>query len=217
MTAPRVAYVNLGCRVNRDELDDIARTLAAEGVAVVDPPDASVIVVNSCAVTGEAQATTRKRVRHLAALPQAPEVVVTGCVASLFADELASVAPSVRVVPDKAQVAAQVMSVVGISALPHESAAPRPGTPTGRTRPGIKIQDGCDHRCSYCIVWRARGAQRSLPAADVLERVARESERGAAEVVLSGINLGSYQDRGLDLAGLLAMLMRETDVRRVRA
>ena len=65
-------------------------------------------------------------------------------------------------------------------------------TPTGRMRPGIKIQDGCDNRCTYCIVWKARGASRSMGVADVVARVRDAQSRGAHEVVLTGINLGRF-------------------------
>ena len=215
---PGVAFVNLGCRVNRDELDDIAASLQAHGLRMVRPQEAAAIVVNSCAVTGEAEAKTRKQVRHMASLPQAPEVVATGCVANLFEDELSGIAPNVTVVRDKSQVAARVMELIGAGSegIWAAESVQTYGTPTGRTRPGIKIQDGCDNRCSYCIVWKARGAARSLPAAEVVSRVQEASDAGSAEVVLSGINIGSYDRDGLRLPGLLDLLMRHTDIRRVR-
>ena len=80
----RVACVNLGCRVNRVELDDIASELEAAGCVICDEVSADLVVVNTCAVTGEAEAKARKAVRHAAALPRMPWVVATGCVASLF-------------------------------------------------------------------------------------------------------------------------------------
>ena len=84
----RVAIVNLGCRVNRVESDLIANKLQACGCAICPREEADAIVVNTCAVTGEAQTKTRKAVRSAASLAQAPVVVATGCVANLFADEL---------------------------------------------------------------------------------------------------------------------------------
>ena len=143
-----VAFVNLGCRVNRVELDMMAEALEGLGCVMCDEPEASAIVVNTCAVTGEAQAKARKAVRHAALLPQAPLVVATGCVASLFADELSDIAPNVVVVTDKRQVARVVSEGLGIEsgscgATSVPLATP---TPTGRTRPGVMIQDGCDNR-----------------------------------------------------------------------
>ena len=212
-----VALVNLGCRVNRVELDLMASELERSGVEVVPERDAGVIVVNTCAVTGEAEAKTRKAVRHAAGLPGAPLVVATGCVANLFADELEALAPNVVVEREKSHVAGRVLSELGLSAGCGSGAIPAlTPTPTGRTRPGIKIQDGCDNRCTYCIVWRARGAARSLDSERVVEAVRAAQERGAHEVVLTGINLGSYRDGALGLPGLLDLLLERTDVERIR-
>ncbi|NJE79803.1 MiaB/RimO family radical SAM methylthiotransferase [Olsenella sp. SW781] len=221
-----VALVNLGCRVNRVELDLMASELERAGVALVGEEDASAVVVNTCAVTGEAEAKTRKAVRRAAGLPQAPFVVATGCVANLFSDELSALAPNVVVERDKSRVAARVLEGLGLApAADGPAAGASCGadtvTPTGRTRPGIKIQDGCDNRCTYCIVWRARGAARSEAPGRVLSEVRAAMERGAHEVVLTGINLGSYRaadERGreLDLPALLEVLLAETGVERVR-
>ena len=218
----RVAFVNLGCRVNRVELDAIARELAGYGAEVADEQTADAIVVNTCAVTGEAEAKARKAVRHAASLPGGPVVVATGCVASLFAGELEALAENVAVEPNKSEVAALVASKLGLSKgleAPGASRAEAPGhavTPTGRMRPGLKIQDGCDNRCTYCIVWKARGAARSTSPTDVLAGVKALVEDGAKEVVLTGIDLGRYECEGLGLAGLLERILSETSVGRVR-
>ena len=98
-----------------------------------------------------------------------------------------------------------------------ESVAPGHAiTPTGRMRPGLKVQDGCDHRCTYCIVWKARGRARSLGADAVVGQVRALVSEGAREVVLTGIDLGRYESQGLDLAGLLGRVLDETEVGRVR-
>ncbi|OUO35492.1 MiaB/RimO family radical SAM methylthiotransferase [Olsenella sp. An290] len=216
-----VALVNLGCRVNRVELDLMASALERAGVPLVDEAEAAAVVVNTCAVTAEAEAKTRKAVRRAALLPQAPLVVATGCVASLFADELAGLGPNVVVERDKSRVAGVVLAELDVpedgSSCEGAASALAP-TPTGRTRPGIKIQDGCDNRCTYCIVWRARGRARSLAPEAVLDEVRAACARGAREVVLTGINLGSYraEGEGLALPGLLCRILDETDVERVR-
>ena len=263
--APRVAVSNLGCRVNRVELDAIAGELVAAGCELVDEESADLVVVNTCAVTGEAEAKARKAVRHAAALAQRPQVLATGCVASLFADELAALAENVEVEPEKDRVAIRALSHFLPDDLSHfaagagvgartnaaecgtvnssavsvnpssasaaggvvpspfapldigESVAPGHAiTPTGRMRPGLKVQDGCDHRCTYCIVWKARVRARSLDAADVVSQVRALVSEGAREVVLTGIDLGRYESQGLDLAGLLDRVLDETEVGRVR-
>ena len=225
-----VSLVNLGCRVNRVELDAIATRLEAAGHELCGESEADAIVINTCAVTGEAEAKTRKAIRHAAARPQAPLVVATGCVASLFSDELAALAPNVRVVADKRRVAEFL-----IGALPAPDAASGAGeaedapaaaacahvTPTGRTRPGVQVQDGCDNRCTYCIIWKARGAARSFDPDGIRAEVEAAIGRGAHEVVLSGINLGDYRwdlgdGDGLRLPGLLSRLLSQTRVERLR-
>ena len=217
--AQGACLLNLGCRVNRVELDAIAARLEAAGVPLVSQDEARVVVVNTCAVTGEAEAKTRKAVRHAATLASRPTVVATGCVASLFADELAGISDSVVVEPDKSLVADRVLDLLGApsDAAPRGCGSP---TPTGRNRPGIKVQDGCDNRCTYCIVWRARGAARSLGVDEVVAQVREAVGRGAHEVVLTGINLGSWRqvvDGGRHgLEWLVDQVLERTDVERVR-
>lgn len=220
---PGVCLLNLGCRVNRVELDLMASELEAAGAVLVDEAAADAIVVNTCAVTGEAEAKTRKAVRRAAGMPKAPAVVATGCVASLFSAELSELAPNVVVEANKSLVAGRVLDLLGLAAgsVTDEGGLVSAPTPTGRTRPGVKIQDGCDNRCTYCIVWKARGRGRSLAPEDVLAGIRAAQARGAHEVVLTGINLGSYhweRDGAPDLrlSGLLDLIMEKTDVERVR-
>ena len=201
----------------------MASELEAAGAVLVDEAEADAIVVNTCAVTGEAEAKTRKAVRRAAGMPKAPAVVATGCVASLFSAELSELAPNVVVEANKSLVAGRVLDLLGLAAgsVTDEGGLVATPTPTGRTRPGVKIQDGCDNRCTYCIVWKARGRGRSLSPDEVLAGIRAAQARGAHEVVLTGINLGSYRwERDgapvLRLPGLLDLIMEKTDVERVR-
>lgn len=229
-----VALLNLGCRVNRVELDRMALELERRGFVVCDEDEASAVVVNTCAVTGEAEAKTRQAIRRAAALPQAPVVVATGCVASLFADELEGLAGNVVVEASKdrvPQVVAERLGVMGedaasagVAASGHDVAATEHAempTPTGRTRPGVKVQDGCDNRCTFCIVWKARGPSRSVAPEEVVAGVRAAVERGAPEVVLTGINLGCYcacdkDGHELHLPQLVELVLESTDVGRIR-
>lgn len=221
----RVAYVSLGCRVNRVETDAIAQALKACGLVLAPEREADAIVINSCAVTGEAEAKARKAVRHAALLPQRPTVVVTGCLASLRASSVEALGSGVVVEPVKSEVARRVLDELELGGRLSEGQSPSApsgfATATGRTRPGIKIQDGCDLRCSYCIVWKARGPSRSV-GADEVERQVREAVAlGASELMLTGINLGCYgyvdaDGERLDLAGLIEQILRRTGVARLR-
>lgn len=221
MSVASVAFVSLGCRVNRVETDVIVSELRRAGMELVREREADVIVINTCAVTGEAEAKTRKAIRHAAGLPQRPLVIATGCVATLFSGELEALAPNVLVEVDKGAVARRVLDELQIEGqAPEGSAEFGTVTSTGRTRPGIKVQDGCDLRCTYCIVWKARGRSRSVSVPEVVRQVREACAQGAREVVLTGINLGRYRDRTDDrpvrLPELLEIVLDQTDVGRVR-
>ena len=241
---PRVAFKTMGCRLNRVETDSVALALERRGCEIVPEQEADAIIVNTCAVTGEAEAKCRKSVRHALSLPQRPYVFATGCMAALFADELAELGDHIRVVTDKAALADTLYRTVtsGYEDTPDEVGATvttgskatdtltgeavatptvdATPTPTGRTRPGIKVQDGCDNRCAFCIVWKARGTARSVSPAEAVRLVREAQGRGAHEVVLSGINLGSYRyecdGAAMRLPELLEHILECTDVERVR-
>ncbi len=225
-SSARVALVNLGCRVNRAEIDGFAIGFESAGCTIVsDAAQADLIVVNTCAVTGEAQTKTRKAVRRMSRMPLAPAVIATGCAATLFSKEIQTACPDACVIADKDEVVRQGVSLLGLDASHYAEGACSVATPTptGRTRPSVKIQDGCDNRCTYCIVWKARGASRSVPATRVVREVRQCLARGAREVVLAGINLGCWTASdgdvlpvGSRLHELLSFLMTETDVERLR-
>jgi threonylcarbamoyladenosine tRNA methylthiotransferase MtaB len=146
-------------------------------------------------------------------------VVATGCVANLFRSELEQLGPNVLVEPNKAEVPALALRELGLDecSVGDDGELAVTPTPTGRMRPGIKVQDGCDNRCTYCIVWKARGPARSLAPGKVISAVNEAVARGAHEVVLTGINLGSYQTGdGCRLPELLSKVLAETDIERVR-
>ena len=221
MSVAGVAFVSLGCRVNRIETDVIVSELRRAGMELVREREADVIVINTCAVTGEAEAKTRKAIRHAAGLPQRPLVIATGCVATLFSGELEALAPNVLVEVDKGAVARRVLDELQIEGqTPEGSTEFGTVTATGRTRPGIKVQDGCDLRCTYCIVWKARGRSRSVAVPEVVRQVREACAQGAREVVLTGINLGRYRDevdgRRVRLPELLETILDQTDMGRVR-
>ena len=223
MPNPFVSVVNLGCRVNRVESDRITADLARLGCCLVDQDDADLIVINTCAVTGEAEAKTRKAVRHALSLSREPLVLVTGCVVNLHAGELTELSERVIAEPSKIDVAARAAEALGIAnrAL---SAAVDPHDLVdllGRSRLGVKIQDGCNNRCSYCIVWKARGPERSVPVASALEQVREAEAAGIPEVVLTGVNLGAYdgtdeRDTHVEIDELLDRILTQTGIGRVR-
>ncbi len=206
MTAPpdrplRVALTVLGCKVNFAEMADLAGRLAAGGCEVVPETDAAdVRVLNSCTVTAQADATTRQRIRRLRRLDPGAHLVLTGCSVDANPGAYTDV-NSIFANPDKAGIADHVLAMSRGIGRPQEA-------PSMRSRAFIKVQDGCNHRCTYCIVWQARGASTSIPAAVVRERVRAAIDAGHGEIVLCGVDLGSYgRDIGTDLATLVASLL----------
>lgn len=207
------AVVNLGCKVNRVESDDASARLAARGTETAEA-DADLIVVNTCTVTGEAEKKTRKAVRRALRANDRARVLVTGCAAAVDAAFYEALDPRVRVV-GKARLAEEIEAWCdseGVSAAP-------PLLPVGpgfRTRVGVKVQDGCDNACTYCIVHVARGRATSRAADGVVRECAEYARAGAGEIVLTGINLGSYCDgarrdpSATRLAGLLRRLLDAT-------
>ncbi len=206
MTAPldrplRVALTVLGCKVNFAEMADLAGRLAAGGCEVVPENEAAdVRVLNSCTVTARADATTRQRIRRLRRLDPGAHLVLTGCSVDANPGAYTTV-DSIFANPDKAGIADHVLAMARTIGPPHDA-------PALRSRAFIKVQDGCNHRCTYCIVWRARGVSTSVLAAEVHERVRAAFEAGHGEIVLCGVDLGSYgRDIGTNLATLLGSLL----------
>lgn len=147
--------------------------------------------------------------------------MATGCAASLFSAELEALDSRIVVEPERERVAQRVAYLLGLGhggggAEADQAFCGGAVTSTGRMRPGLKVQDGCDRRCSYCIVWKARGPARSMPPERVVACVGELVSDGAREVVLTGIDLGRYEFGGVGLSGLLARILEQTSVGRVR-
>ncbi len=206
------AIVNLGCKVNRVESDAFASGLLARGCQETDEAAANIVVVNTCTVTGEAEKKTRKAVRHALRANESSHVVVTGCAAAIDADAFTAMAPGRVHVAGKLQVDKVLDQLVGPLEPGYHALAVGNGF---RTRVGVKVQDGCNNACTYCIVHVARGRATSRNAGDVREECKALAEAGVREIVLTGINLGSYrfddgQGEVLMLDGLMQALLDDT-------
>jgi len=200
-----VAIRTLGCKVNRAESETIASALLGDGAFLAEESEAAVVVVNTCTVTGEADAKARKAVRHALAGASRPMVVVTGCLAALDRDALTALGERVVVEADKSRVAALVEELLGAEASHGGDHVPvsRAEDPAFRTRASLKVEDGCDAFCSYCIVPYARGVPRAVALDEVAGRAAELVAGGTREIVLTGINIGRYDDAGHDLADVV--------------
>ncbi len=218
--APTFGLKTLGCRVNQADSDEIARCLAAAGLEMVRFGDrADVVIVNTCTVTHVADRKSRQAIsRALRVNPEA-ELVITGCYAATSPEELESVFPRARVM-GKIAPARLAEAIVARLGTWREGFGPPPDGfgEHQRTRPTIKVQEGCRHGCAFCIVPRARGGPRSAPLGQVLDQVRAWVSRGAGEVVIAGIALGSYAcpQTGTGLGGLIAAAADVADPARLR-
>jgi threonylcarbamoyladenosine tRNA methylthiotransferase MtaB len=250
------AIVNLGCKVNQAEMESAARQLRERGVGLADGGahgSADLVVVNTCTVTAEADAKSRHAVRRARRLNPGAEIVVTGCSVQVGAGSFVEADPAAHLIDNRHKDALieELERLIGEhggssatdrrpgtalvgGALPTLSGVEIEGIVDGRasverTRAFIKVQDGCSFFCTYCIIPAARGPERSLSPETVLTDVRRALRAGHREIVLTGINIGTYDggwsERGfrgahvrsaLTLAGLMRRILTETDVERIR-
>jgi threonylcarbamoyladenosine tRNA methylthiotransferase MtaB len=179
----------------------------------VPEPDAELHVVNTCCITREAEGKSRQSVRR--SLRTADAVYVSGCAVNLNAEQFAELGakPFVGTAED-------VAATVSGACVDLETDVLRRQTleQATRTRGFVKVQDGCDCHCAYCIIPRVRGRARSRPAAAVLDEVRRRVDQGQPEMVMTGISVGDYRDpgRGLELGELMMEVARVPGVERVR-
>jgi len=202
-----VAVRTLGCKVNQVESETIVADLLGRGAHLSEENTAAVVVINTCTVTGDADKKARKAVRHALSLPQNPVVVVTGCLAAVDAPALHALDERVVVEADKSAVPGRVAAALGIASGAPTRTVLRAGQGF-HTRVMLKVEDGCDNRCTYCIVPDARGVPRAEPLDALLAQVRDLAQAGVGELVITGINVGRYSDpvTGADLAELLSAL-----------
>jgi len=168
-----VETITVGCRLNYAESETIARSA---------PANEDWIVVNSCAVTNEAVRQTRQAIRRAHRQRPSAQILVTGCAAELDATSFAAMPGVSRVVGNAAKLnglaANDVMAPAGLLA---------------NVKSFVAVQTGCDHRCTFCSIWQARGPSISLPFEAIRDAVAREIDRGAKEIVLTGVDITDYR------------------------
>ncbi|MEW6554962.1 MAG: MiaB/RimO family radical SAM methylthiotransferase [Actinomycetota bacterium] len=209
----KVAVYTIGCKVNQAESEELKSALAEHGHAVIaDAAAADLCVVNTCTVTAESDRKCRKLLRALWRRG-APSLVAAGCYAEVNPGDLEGLPGVVRVIPNarKKDWVREILSL-----LPDEKDGKAEAIPH-RTRAFIKVQDGCERGCSYCIVPRARGKESSRGPAEALRAISKCVAGGAREVVLCGVNLGRYDGgAGRDLAYLVREVLRAGEGFRVR-
>ena len=219
----RIAFATLGCKINQFETDTLQQDLLYRGNTVVSfDAEADVYVINTCSVTAKSDTQCRQLIRSAVRRGKGANVVVTGCYAEMRPDEIRKI-PGVGVVignRDKTLISDHIMSkaFTGERDSPPASKSVLNALHT-RTRGFLKIQDGCDNRCSYCIVPFARGGSRSAKLGDVLHEFKCLVDRGCPEVVLTGVHIGKYGsdlEQGSSLTNILQMLVQSRGGTRIR-
>jgi len=226
----RVAFRTLGCKLNQLETESLADAFRRAGASVVGFDEAAEIyLVNTCTVTGKAEQKARRLVRTTLASRPGAVVIATGCYAAVDAAGLSALHERALVIPGGEK--SLILSLAPYLAENWQGHGDlfdailewRRGSAAGadpfaflpeefsfHSRPSLKVQDGCDNRCSYCRVCIARGPSRSLSADLALERLRALEASGRAEAVLTGVNLSQYRDGGRDFPGLLRFLVEGT-------
>jgi threonylcarbamoyladenosine tRNA methylthiotransferase MtaB len=227
---------NFGCRATQADGAALEAQLTARGLVEADAREnAELVILNTCTVTAEADSDARAAIRRVHRENPSARILVTGCYAQRSPDELAAM-PGVEWVVGNSHKTSIAELVAGASAateeVPYHSqiltgdifatrdilTAPILDATGDRTRPNLKIQDGCHNRCSFCVIPFVRGGSRFVPADDIVEQV-RSIATKYKEVVLSGINLGRWGREAFStmrLPHLLRRLLAETEIARIR-
>ena len=216
----RIALDTLGCKLNQAETELLARQVAKEGHRVVSRLDpADVYILNTCTVTHIADSKSRRLLRMARRRNPDALVVATGCYAQRVPGELAEIDGVSLVVgnDEKPHLLRLLQESGGISSFTSiQGSCTASYHPTLSTRAFVKVQDGCNDFCSYCIVPLVRGREKSLPVGQVVAEVRQRVASGYKEVVLTGTEIGSYSHNGVGLRGLLEEILAKTEVTRLR-
>jgi len=222
--ARRVAFKTLGCRLNQYETDALVTDFDKAGYQLVnfdESPD--VVVVNTCTVTNQSDQKSRTTISQAARANNNAVVVVTGCMANNFKEKLEGQDNITFVVENNRK--SSILSLVDAhfsgeilhpNQLPQDVFRYEPVQKSLHTRSAVKIQDGCDNFCTFCIIPMVRGRAVSRPVAEVLESVRKTIENGFKEIVITGVNIGRYEDGEARFEDLLAQILEVPGDFRVR-
>jgi len=209
----KVSVVTVGCKVNQAESEELKMGLVEAGYTLcIDPAESDLCVVNTCSVTEESDRKCRKLIRGLHRRG-ARAIVVAGCYVQVKPGELDQLPGVIETLPNSRKIdwLRHIMNLIPVTVEGGEPLESQ------RTRGFIKVQDGCERHCSYCIVPRARGKERSRSLDEVIHLVRKYLYLGTQEVVLCGINLGRYTwNKGLDLGGLISEIISISEGFRIR-
>ncbi len=220
----RIAFTTLGCKINQYETDLLRQDFVSRGNTIVPFNErADIYIINTCSVTAKSDTQCKQVIRSVARRALGAKVVVTGCYAEMRPEEIRNI-PGVDLVfgnTDKFAIPHYFMSSGAASAGTDQSTGARVPVSAmrDRTRGFLKIQDGCNNQCSYCIVPFARGRSRSVAPTAVVTEFRRLIQKGCPEVVLTGIHIGTYGndlEEQVSLTDILSSLLSERGSTRIR-
>ncbi len=207
--------VTLGCRLNAFESEAMREAAMRGGME-------GTIIVNTCAVTAAAERQARQTIRKLARDNPDARIIATGCAAQINPEAFAGMAEVTRVLGNAEKLDPEILGgdeqfAVGDIMAERDWAPPLIGGFAGRTRAFVQIQQGCDHRCTYCVIPFARGPGRSTPPERVIEQIRVLTGEGYPEAVLTGVDISSYDRREITLGGLVEKILDEVpELKRLR-
>jgi threonylcarbamoyladenosine tRNA methylthiotransferase MtaB len=208
----------VGCKLNQSEIEALGRGFVQAGHQLVQASEeADLCVINTCTVTQTADSKSRKLIRQLRRANPTARLIVTGCYAEMSPKEIGAIGGVGLIVgnEDKERLVEMVGKSVDWS--PVYQSTDLPVYRLGHTRAFVKIQDGCNNRCAYCIVSLARGRERSRPPQEILAEIEALVAAGCKEVVLTGVHVGGYgRDLDTGLGQLVEVILTETTVPRLR-
>ena len=215
----RIYFDLVGCRVNEAEIESMsAETLALHHEIAPTLETADWIVLNTCTVTREAERDSRQKIRQAHDRNPAARIAVTGCWSTMEPERAAALPGVTRVIPNTEK-DALIRAILGAEEPPDVARGASPITVRRRTRAYIKIQDGCDNACAYCVTRLARGPLRSRAADAILADILAAQRAGVKEAVLAGVHLGAWGrdlGAGLVLEDLLEDILARTAIPRLR-
>ncbi|MDE6661515.1 MAG: radical SAM protein [Anaeroplasmataceae bacterium] len=217
----KIGFVTLGCKVNIYESNALKNELIKKGYEVGEPtPFCDAYIINTCSVTNMADAKSRRMIHRLAKLNPNAILCVMGCYSQTNkealelegVDILVGNGNKLEIIPmleDKLLDKALEKQIAILDILNHKEYEPLEVTTYDHTRAFVKIEDGCENFCTYCIIPYARGPVRSKPASEVIAEIKRIVQEGYLEVVLAGIHTGRYQDGSTNLSSLIQQILKE--------
>ena len=223
----KVAFITLGCKVNSYETDAISDLFVKRGASIVNiEEEFDACIINTCSVTNQATAKSRKMIRN--AIKHNPNAIIAviGCYSQMAPEEIDAIngvdivlgnidkSSVVDLVYEKVKEHKIINRVTNI--LNYREFENLNPISFSKTRAFLKIEDGCNNFCSYCIIPYTRGPIRSKPYQDVINEINKIVENGYKEVVLTGIHTGKYNDNGVDFTNLVKMILEQTKIERLR-